>query len=364
MRYLILPALFLLAACGSGEEPDKPTGAATPAQAVRTVYAARVEVASIGQSLSASGRLVAREEAAVGAEVGGYRVQRVLAEAGETVRRGQVLAVLDGELLAGDAARARAALESAEVLRERARSEAARVRGLDGTGVLADEAILARRFELRAAEARVSEAREGIRDVERRQSRLQLRAPVDGTVIARALRPGDIASSGGEPLFRIARDGLIELEAELPEADLARIGRGAAAQVTLPSGRVLSGDVRILSPEVDGSTRLGRARVRLPRDSELRVGGSAKATLTGSARPVPAVPESAVQYAAGSTYLLALDQRDRVQRAPVRLGARGEGRVQILSGPPVGTRVVLSGVGIVTPGERVRAVPRQPGAAR
>jgi HlyD family secretion protein len=357
-------ALILLAACSAREDAQDTAARARASPSARTVFAARIETASIGGDLSASGRFVAREEAVVGAEVGGYRVQRVLAEAGDTVGRGQLLAVLDGELLGGDAARARAALASAEVLLERARSEAARVHALDGTGVLADEAILARRFEVRAAEARVREARAGMRDVERRQSRLQLRAPVDGTVIARTLRPGDIAASGGEPLFRIARDALIELEAELPEADLARVGRGAAAQVTLPSGRVLDGNVRLLAPEVDGSTRLGRVRVQLNRDPELRVGGSATARLTGTARAVPTVPEGAVQYAAGATYLLALDQQDRVRRAPVRLGTRADGRVELISGPPPGTRVVLGGTGIVTPGERVRPVARPSKAAR
>jgi HlyD family secretion protein len=360
MRYWTpLAALLLLSACG-GNEAGADTAPTAKTQPLRTVYAARVETVDLSESIVASGLLVAREEAAVAAEVGGYRVQRVMAEAGDVVARGQVLAVLNGELLGGDAARANASLASAQVLLERARSEAERVEGLEGTGVLADEAILARRFEVRAAEARVREAREGVRDIERRQSRLQLRAPVSGIVIARGLRPGDIAGSGGDPLFRIARGGLIELEAELSEADLARIGVGAPVQVTLPSGRKLEGDIRLISPEVDAATRLGRIRINLPRDPQLRAGGSATATLASSMRLVPSVPEGAVQYAAGETYVLALDQQDRVRRVSVRLGARTGGRVELVSGPPPGTKVVLRGAGIISTGEHVRPVALQP----
>lgn len=347
----LVPLALLLAAC-SGDSAPPPAPRETPP----TVRVATLALTPIAGGFAASGVLVAREEAAVGSELAGYRVLRVLAEEGDRVRAGQPLAVLDGALLAGERAKAEAEVASARVAAERARADAARVDGLEGAGVIADETIAQRGFDARAADAQLGVARAGLAELRAREARLTLRAPVDGVVLERALRPGDVVGGATDPHFRIARAGLIELDAEVPEAAVARVAASRSATITLPSGETLAGHVRLVSPRVDPATKLGRVRVALPFHPALRVGGFARATLGGEPRSALTAPERAVQYTADGPVVLVLDRANRVRRVAVRTGARADGHVELTQGPPAGTRVVLGGAALLLPGDRVRAL--------
>lgn len=186
-----------------------------------------------------------------------------------------------------------------------------------------------------------------------------IRAPVSGRILERAVRPGDV-SSPGTPMFRIARDGLIELDAEVPEDALARISEGQEAVVALPSGTELAGNVRLVSPRVDPQTKLGRVRVKLPAIDELRAGGYASASFTNSTTPIAAVPEKTVQFEASGPLLTVIGEDNRARRVEVRTGARADGYVAIEDGPPVGTRVALGGGAFLLDGDLVDPQPVEP----
>ena len=108
LMVMIVGALAL-AAC-SEDAPRE-----TAEQQARAVTVVPVAARAITGSVAASGPLVPREEAAVSAEIAGYRVARVLVEPGAYVRKGQTLAVLDGALLQSQLQQQEAALAQAEV---------------------------------------------------------------------------------------------------------------------------------------------------------------------------------------------------------------------------------------------------------
>jgi HlyD family secretion protein len=338
-----------LTACSADSE-QAPTR-----EAPLTISFAVVERRAIDVGISASGLLVAREEAAVLPELSGYRVVRVLVDEGDRVRRGQALAILDGALLTGEVQRAQAQVASAQVAAERARAEYGRVADLTGQGVIAEETIAQRGFEARAAQAQLAAAQAALREVGVRRDRLTLRAPVSGIVLERSVRPGDVAGTGTEPPFRIARDGLLELDAEVPERLFSDLAIGRSATVMLASGERLGGSIRLLGQRIDPATRLGRVRIALPPNPALRLGGFATASIAATGAPVPMVPERALTYKGGAA-LLTVDKSGHVARVPVRTGARSKGFVEIAEGPPVGTRVLLGGGALVMPGDVVNAV--------
>jgi HlyD family secretion protein len=208
-----------LSACHAPEPPKRES-----AQQARAVTVVRIENRPITGSISASGDLVPREEAAVMPEVTGFRVARVLVDQGAWVRRGQTLAQLDSTLLQAQLAQAQAQAAQAE-------DQARRVAGLDGEGVLSQEQIAQRRFQAQVARA-------NLRDVQARMQKMAVVAPVSGLVLERTVRPGDLSAGGATPWFRIAREGQIELAAQLSEGELARIRPGQHATVTLPAGGV------------------------------------------------------------------------------------------------------------------------------
>jgi HlyD family secretion protein len=360
IRTWVLPLAALLAFTGACSKKPAPADPAAKAPVARAVTVAQIVLRPLAGTFVASGLLVPREEAAVGSELSGYRVAAVLHEEGAFVKKGEPLAHLDPGLLQAKIAQAAASVEQAKAQAAQARSEAARVAGLDGTGILSDEQINTRRSQAKSANAAVAVVEAQLNDLSTQKRRMVIRAPISGTVLQRSVRPGDIATPT-QTMFRIARDGLIELDAEVPEDALARVTGGNTVTVTLPSGTVLVGEVRLISPRVDPQTKLGRVRVSLPRSADLRAGGFARAEFTRAATPVPAVPEKAVQFEASGPLLVVIDQSNRAHRVAIKTGARADGFVAIDQGPPVGTRVALGGGAFLLDGDLVEPVaPAEP----
>ncbi|HVK41861.1 MAG TPA: efflux RND transporter periplasmic adaptor subunit [Phenylobacterium sp.] len=344
-----LVSAMALSACGAKEPPKK-----DPAAEARTVRVVRVENRAITGSLTASGSLIPREEAAVAPEVTGYRVSRVMVEEGAYVRAGQTLAQLDGALIAAQLEQQRATAAQAAIQADQAEAEAARVAGLDGQGVLSDEALQQRRFQAKAARATANAQAAAYRDVQTRAGKLAVTAPVSGLVLERTVRPGDLSAGGTTPWFRIARDGQIELSAELPEDDMARVRVGQRATVTLPSGGTAVGQVRIVAPEVDAQTKLGSVRISLPVRSDIRAGGFGRAIFDDAAGQGLTLPETAIRYDADGASVMTVDANNRVKRVIVQTGARGEGLVTLVRGPPAGTRVIQNAAAFLLDGDVVK----------
>lgn len=340
----ILAATLAVAGC------KKPPEKQTEAQRARAVTVVTIGPRAIVGSLAASGDLVPREEAAVAPEVSGYRVTRVLADVGDYVRAGQTLAVIDPALLDAQVAQARAQAAQAE-------DQALRVKDLDGQGVISQEQIASRRFQADVARA-------NLRALTTQRQKLSVSAPVSGVILEKNARPGDISTPSATPWFRIARDGQIELSADVAEDDLTRIRVGQQATVTLPSGAVATGRVRLISPQIDPKTKLGEVRITLPVRGDIRAGGFGRAVFGDASASVLGAPEAAIRYDADGAKVMVVGPDNKVKRVPVQTGARGGGVVQILKGPPAGTRIIANAGALFLDGDLVRPsdAPAQPAA--
>lgn len=355
-RGLIVALVLAAGVSACAPEVDERAEAGRTAEEPRAVRTARVEMRPLAGGLSASGVLVAREEAAVGAELAGYRVARVLKEEGSFVRAGEPLVVLDDALIRAQIDQAAANLQQQRVAAQQAEREAARVRGLDAEGILARETVEGRSFGAQTAAAGVTASQAQLAELRTRQGRLTVRAPVSGLVLSRTIRPGDISGAGGEPWFRIARGALFELDAEVSESLLPQIRPGDRATVTLPSGATVDGTVRLVSPLVDPQTRLGRVRVLLNPGPGQRPGGFGRAEFSGVAQSAASVPEAAVRFDADGASVMVVDTANKVRRVPVRTGRRAGGFVELIQGPPPGSQVLLGGASFVLDGDVVRPV--------
>lgn len=346
---LALVATFALAGCGK-----KPATKETDAQRARAVRVVKVEPRQIIGSLTASGVLTPREEAAVLPEVTGYRVARVLVDAGQYVRAGQTLVQLDGALIAAQVEQQGALAAQSAIQAEQAEAQAARVKGLDGQGVLSQEQLDQRRFQARAARATANAQAAAYKDARTRAGKLAVTAPVSGLVLERNVRPGELSAGGATPWFRIAQGGEIELLAELSEEDLARVRPGQRASVVLSTGTSAEGTVRLVSPQVNAQSKLGTLRIRLPVRADIRSGGYGRALFADAVGQSLAVPETAVRYDADGASVMVVGADNRVKRVVVQTGPRGSGLVSLIKGPPAGSRVVLNAAAFLLDGDMVR----------
>ena len=151
------------------------------------------------------------------------------------------MARLDDTLLRSQIEQQAALATQLAVQAERAEAEAARVKDLDNASVFAQEQIEARRFAAKAARAQADAQAASARDLRTREERMTIRAPYAGLVIERNVRVGDMAG-GGNPWFRIAKDGQIELAADVSENALSRLEVGSTAKVILADGTEVDGN--------------------------------------------------------------------------------------------------------------------------
>lgn len=344
-----LAAALALAACHKA-----PAAKTTEAEQARAVRVVRIEPRAIAGALTASGDLLPREEAAVLPEVSGYRVQRVLTDVGSYVRKGQTLVQLDPALITAQLAQQQALAAQAEAQALQAEDQAKRVADLDNAGVLSQEAIDQRRFQARAARASANAQAAALRDIRTRAGKLAVTSPVAGLVLERTVRPGDTSAIGSTPWFRLARDGEIELAAQMSEDDIINIRPGQRATVTLPSGVSVAGVVRLVSPQIDPQTKLGVVRVRLPVRGDVRAGGFGRAVFEAVSGNVPAVPETAIRYDADGASVVTVGSNNRVKREPIQTGQHGGGYVQLIRGPPVGSVIVQNAAAFLLDGDVVR----------
>ncbi len=343
---LLALAVAATAVSSCGRKPPKPgaaPGARTAQADARAVRSAVVQARELEGGLTASGVLLSREEAAVNSDLTGYRVAKVYVEQGAWVKEGQPLAQLDDSLL-------KAQIDQAAAQAEQADAQAKRVSGLDNQGILSAEQLETRRITAKVQDA-------GLAELKTREAHMTIRAPVGGLVLERNVRPGDIASAGGAtPMFRMVRDGLVELNAEVDEAGFGNLHIGDPVRVTLPSAAVVDGSVRLIDPLVDSQTKLGHVRIRLPVRSDLRPGGFGRATFQGSSLAARAVPEIAIRYDADGASVMVLGADNRVSQVPIKTGRRSAGYVELLEGPPAGARVLLGAASFVLPGDIVKPV--------
>jgi len=153
----------------------------------------------------------------------------------------------------------------------------------------------------------------------------------------------------------VVQKGEIELEAEVPEIDMARLKPGLAGTVTLSGVGALTGAVRIVSPEVDKATRQGKVRIGLGADPRLRIGSFGRGSIATRSAVGLAVPVSAVMFGeAGAHVQLVVESR--VVSRKVETGLQMGEIIEIRSGLAEGDTIVARAGTFLREGDLVTPV--------
>jgi multidrug efflux pump subunit AcrA (membrane-fusion protein) len=185
---------------------------------------------------------------------------------------------------------------------------------------------------------------------------IAVQAPAGGIVISAAAVIGAPASARGEPLFRIAARGELELLAAAPAQNLASLAAKQSAKIDVVGIGELQGEVRAISTAINPVTQSGQVRLILGGDPRLRVGTFGRARIEIAQRCNTAVPLSAVLYRSGGT-LVQVVRDGRIETRNVSVGLLAAGQAEIREGLNEGEMVVARAGVFVREGDRVRAVP-------
>lgn len=310
------------------------------AKAVLSVNVVKPQTQVWPKTLAANGTIVAWHEAIIAAETGGLRIMALHVDTGSQVKRGQLLAELAHDAVQADVQRYEATLASARASLGQAKANADRARQVKGSGALSEQQIheyLATEQTAQAAVA-VAEAQLAAQKVTLAQTRIT--AIDDGLITARSVVLGQVVSSGTE-LFRLQRQNRLEWQAEVDAQQLAQIKAGAKAEVTLPSGQILQGSVRLVAPTISTSTSRANVFVALPAGATAGIFASGQ--IEAGQQKVLALPQAAIVLRDGLSYVYEVGTDHKVIRHRISSGARRNGLVDISGVNPNATIVAAGG---------------------
>jgi HlyD family secretion protein len=355
------------------------------------------------QTVVASGRIMTPQRASVGAVITG-RVVRIPVQEGQNVKRGDVLIELDDEDERASVAQARGAVAQAEArvrqLREvglpaaeqalvqaqanltQARRQHERAKELKAKGFVSQAALDDAQRNLDVAESQLSaaklqvatnrpagsdfavaqtalaQARANLGVVQAKLDQTVIRAPVDGTLIARNVEPGNVVQPGKE-LMVLAPAGETQVVVQIDEKNLAqlKLGQQALASADAFPKERFAAELVYINPGIDALRGSVEVKLRVPKPPDyLRqdMTVSVDIEVARSAATV-VVPADAVRDAnSAQPWVLAVDGW-RARRRAVKLGLKGDGRIEVLEGVAPGDRLISTADGTVREGQRVRA---------
>lgn len=351
--------------------------------ALPAVSVIKVTEADFVETVLITGSVVARDEILIAPEVEGLRVLELLADEGDTVTKGQILARLSNDALQAQLAQseaniarsdaaiavARSTIVQAEAAVKEAANAFDRAKPLKQAGHVSEATYDQREAAANTAQSKLVATRDGLtsamadkaafeaqrRELVWKNGRTEVRSPVDGRISRRTARVGGVASAANDAMFRIIARGEVELDAELPESDVGKVREGQVAHVAVTGSGDVTGTVRLISSEVDRSTRLGKIKVFFGVNPSLRLGAFGRGTIeTGKSRGL-AVPPSAVVYTPeGATVQVVM--QGRVLARPVKTGLKTQQSIEIVDGLTAGDTVVAKSGSFLRDGDAVRPV--------
>jgi RND family efflux transporter MFP subunit len=349
--------LSLLSACSS----DAPAEVHRPIRWARLHYD---ETRDVNRYFAV---VQARHEVDQAFQVGGKVIARRI-EMGQTVRKGDVLAVIDAVdyRLSEDGARRQ--LEAANSRLQQAESDWKRMQALksDGSVSASDEEHAKNAFDTASAAAKAQ-----ARTFELAQNQLGytvLRASQDGVVTNVRFEMGQVVAAG-QPVVAIADDAEPEIVVDVPEERLDQFKQSHFhAFLASASGASFDVELREIAAQAAAQTRTYRARLKPTQARRLPLGASATlvAERVGADAPAASVPATALTQRDGKPAVWAArptGSKDtaRVELMPVAVrGYRND--AVLVSGPKEGTIVVTAGVHKMAPG-LVVAVPDEQAAS-
>jgi len=347
---LLAAALLALAAAAAGcsGQDDQAAHDLVRKTPVTVAQAAREQLEAVESTV---GRIESTAAPALAAETSG-RVVRLDVDGGSAVKKGQVLAELDGEPQRLAVASARASVERLEALLANQSRTVKRYEELRAKAVsesMLEEAIA----QQSAREAELNDARARLAEAEYRLDRTRIRSPVDAIVERRLISVGDYVSPG-TPIVEIVGRGALRAVLPFPERLSGQLRTGLAVTLDQPArpGAKFTGTISEVRPMVGTNNRAIEALVDLPAASDWPPGGTVTARVVLASREGVVVPAaSVVRRPAGEVVYVVTGEKVAERKAPV--GLRTSDRAEILGGVEPGETVVVSGAGFLTDGALV-----------
>jgi len=347
---LLVPGLLLLA--GLYVLRARAALSTTEVETVRASVLRRAEAAAGAPILTSSGYVVARRKAVVSAKIQG-RLAELKVEEGSRVREGQLLARLESADYEAQVSRAAAQLERARADLAETERQLRQAERLTGENIMSRDQLEAAQSRVRIAEAGVSQARADLAFAQASLRNTRILAPFTGTVVKKMaevgesvapIPPGVNISTSSGAIVALADLDTLEVETDVAESNVARLGPEQPAEVTVEAfpDRRYRAVLRQVIPTADRTKATVQVKVTiLDKDQNLKPEMSAKVTFLEQAHaasagaaeeaPMVTVPAAALATRDGRPVVFEVADGKARQRAVVTGPAR-QGQVVVQQG--------------------------------
>ncbi|SUT95681.1 macrolide-specific efflux protein [[Actinobacillus] rossii] len=357
---LILSNVFLTAC----QEQDD-THSEIPLMKVNVVHPQTMEFT---RTLTLSGSWVAKEDVAIGTALQGLQILSVEVEAGSAVTKGQVLATLEhsnvqSQLLQNNAqlARAKANLVAQETTLNEAETNLKRYQALATADAISRQELEQQRAKVatakankQSAKAEIEQIQAQVNDSRHQRNKAEIISPANGIITKRNAETGALTDANA--LFHLAKNGEIELEVEANTNEIILLKQGLSAKLKTLTHKQKNGQVRLVFPEIDPKTRLGKARIAFV-NSQMPIGSYSEVDIALPKQKVThAVPLSAISFNVdGRTSVLVVNIEGKVERRFITLGSQYQDWVEVVSGLSVTDKIVKQAAAFVSDGDVVES---------
>ena len=320
-RLMLLAMPLLMIACGSGNDKKKGAGAEEDKPLVRLAQVSERMVSQL-QEYSATVQAEVTNNIAPSTPV---RIDKILVEVGDRVRKGQKLVMMD-----------EANLKQMRLQLENKKIEFARVDELYKVGGVSKSDWDAMKMALDVQATAYNNLLENT----------TLLSPVNGMVTVRNYDSGDMYV-GGKPVLVVEQIAPVKLYVNVSEAYFTKVKKGDAVKVKLDvyGDEIFDGKISLVYPTIDPASRTFKVEVRLNNtDYRVRPGMFARATLNFGEESNVVVPDLAIvkQQGSGDRYVYVYKD-GKVNYNKVELGRRMGTEFELKSGVPNHSQVVIAG---------------------
>jgi multidrug efflux pump subunit AcrA (membrane-fusion protein) len=183
------------------------------------------------------------------------------------------------------------------------------------------------------------------------RSPISLRAPAAGLITQVNTIVGAPASPQAGPIFRIAVNNEIDLDAEVPAVHMMKLSPGATVRISRDNGPDIVGRVRLVLPQIDRNTQLGHVRITLTGNPAIRIGMFAQASIDAKRSCGVAVPRTAIDH-----LTVQVVKGNTVETRRVKVGLVSDTSIEILEGLDVGEIVVADAGSSLHDGDQIKTM--------
>lgn len=342
---MVLPAL--LAGCGRQQQADAPPAGQWQLPVLVVTAGAPLEYTAIGS-------VVSDRRVDVASRLSGY-IRDLRVQEGDAVRVGQLLARIDAADVESAIRQAQAAFASAGAAANDARIDVERFQALFAQHHVSDSEMRKARLRQDAAAEALNQARAALAAASAQRDYAEIRSPLDGVVVARLKRAGDLALPGA-PILTLETGRGLMFETSVAEQQVARVAVGQPVAVRIDGiGAPLAGRVQRVVASADPVTRSYPVKIALPETRGLLPGMFGRADFVLGETPVPVVPAAALVERGGLRGVFVVDDAGTARFRWLRLGREWPDRVEATAGLRPGERIVAVGEPALREGDAVTA---------